>query len=261
LWSYPRAAGKPKESPDVLPLAFLLQRRKGTTAVLRQLIWHLCNSRPHGFLRTELVKFVYLCDVEFYRKHCRTITGLSYRYADYGPFSWDILDEATALVDQGLLSYTTVPASHRRGYGQVFRTRSDGGGDVELCVLDDLALSAVANVLERFSAVPLDELLDYVYTNPPACLFEEGDVIDFGEWIPNTDLDEVTKSEVDRRMDELVQSARGRLRSECSEYDVDTKREEDDHLAVVHSLVPYIADLAQRSEGTPQSSTQKMETG
>jgi hypothetical protein len=219
--------------------------------VLRELIRYLCTARPQGFLRTELVKFVYLCDVESYRRFNRPITELQYEFGDHGPFNWGILDEATAMVGEGLLSYRAVPAPRRGQYGCVFEVSRSPVGEVGPRVLDSETLSVVRGVLERFSSLSLDELLDYVYTTPPTSLFRKGEVIDFGRWIPSTDLDYVTKSKVRKRLADLQRSARARLREEYTEYDLDGRQEEDDHADLVGALIPGIVDLIRREENLP----------
>lgn len=228
--------------------------------VLSELIWYLCASRPQGYLRTELVKYVYLCDVEFYRRFNRLITGLRYEFVDYGPFNWDILDEATAMVEDDLLSVRRVPAIGRGCYGNVFSTRGDRSEEVELTHLDNRTLSVIQDVLERFSSLSLDTLLDHVYTTPPTSLFSKGESIDFREWIPSADLDYVTKERVKNRMAELRQSARARMRDEYPEYDVAAKQEEADHAEVVSALMPHIIDLVQREESPPANRRPKAET-
>lgn len=222
--------------------------------VLRELIWYLCVSRPYGLLRTELVKFVYLCDVAFYERFNRSITGLRYEFVDHGPFNWDILDEATAMVDEGLLSYRAVPAIRRGRFGYVFGPRKDEPAEIELSELDSRTLSVVQSVLERFSSLSLDTLLDYVYTTPPTNLFEKGEVIEFGEWIPNTDLSYVTKSRIRKRLAELRQSARARIREEYPEYEVDAKVEDEAHRDIVSALMPHIAGLVESDESQREDS-------
>lgn len=216
--------------------------------VLRELIWYLCVSRPYGLLRTELVKFVYLCDVEFYRRFNRSITGLRYEYGDFGPFHWDILDQATAMVDEGLLSYKPVPAIRRGCFGYVFDVAKDKREEIKLSKLDSRTLSVVQSVLERFSSLSLDALLDYVHTTVPTSLFEKGEVIEFGEWIPNTDLGYVAKSRIRKRLAELRQSARTRMHEECSEYEVDAKQEDEAHADIVSALMPHVAELVEGDE-------------
>lgn len=228
--------------------------------VLRELIRYLCAVRPQGFLRTELVKFVYLCDVEFYRRFNRSITELQYEFGDHGPFNWDILDEATAMVGEGLLSYRAVPALRHGQCGYVFEVPTGTLGEVHLSKLDSETLSVVQGVVERFSSLSLDALLDHVYTSPPTCLFQKGQIIDFGRWISNTDLDYVTKSRVRKRLADLQGSASARMREEYQEYDLDGRREEDDHADVVRALIPGVVDLIQREESLPPKARRQPET-
>lgn len=228
--------------------------------VLRELIWYLCVSRPYGLLRTELVKFVYLCDVEFYKRFNRSITGLRYEFGDHGPFNWDILDEATAMVHEGLLSYMRVPAIRHGCFGYVFGPGKDGPAELELSEVDSRTLSVVQDVLERFSSLSLDALLDYIYTTPPVSLFEKGELIEFGDWLPNTDLSYVTKSRIRKRLAELRQSARARMHEEYPQYEVDAKQEDEAHGDIVCALMPHIAELVERDENERADSEPQGET-
>lgn len=229
--------------------------------MLRQLIWRLCISSPYGLLRTELVKFVYLCDVEMYRRFNRTITGLRYEFGDHGPFNWDILDEATSMVNEGFLSYRPVPAMSRGCWGWVFDASEDEQHDVRLSKLDERTLSVVESVLERFASFSLDALLDYVYTSPPASLFRKGEAIDFGEWISNTDLSYVTKSRIRKRLTELRESAKARMRKEYPEYDLEAKEEDEAHRDVVSALMLHIAELVESGESQHADTKSQAATG
>jgi len=260
LSPYGKAGGELGSSSYELPVALFLSGGGEWMDALRQLIWYLCTSTPYGLLRTELVKFLYLCDVEAYKKFNRSITGLRYEFGDFGPFNWDILDEATAMVHEGLLSYRPVPAISRHRLGYVFGPPRDEAKRMDSSKLDSRTLSVVQGVLERFSPLSLDALLDYVYTTPPTNLFEKGEIIDFGEWIPNADLSYVTKSRVRKRLAELRESAKARIREEYSEYELDVDEEDETHNDVVRALMPRVVELIEFDESQSADSESQAET-
>src|SRR5262245_28563618 len=60
-------------------------------------------ERVPGAGRTQIVKFLYLADVESRRYLGRPISNLNYIWYDYGPFDKEILSQLDQLCDHGFV--------------------------------------------------------------------------------------------------------------------------------------------------------------
>lgn len=130
---------------------------------LRSLIAYVVartREREITLNRTKLVKLLYLIDVERVRTRRQPLTGLEWVFFHYGPYAFDLIDtleamEGSELVAQqwrDTLLYRSAPDAPD-GEDWIGGTRS-----------------TVDNIIRRFAALDLDELLDYVYfhTGPMA---------------------------------------------------------------------------------------------
>ncbi|RLC38145.1 MAG: hypothetical protein DRH51_08650, partial [Candidatus Coatesbacteria bacterium] len=71
--------------------------------LLKKVVHYICYYYTGSLSRTLLVKLVYLSDVEFSKNFKRKLTDVTYRYDNYGPFSWEIVDCAQELIEDGIL--------------------------------------------------------------------------------------------------------------------------------------------------------------
>jgi hypothetical protein len=111
--------------------------------------------------RTRLVKLLYLLDVERIRRRSAPLTGLNWIFFHYGPYAFELIDTLESMEQSQLVAtpwrdgilYRAAPAAPD-GEDWVSSTRR-----------------SVDGVLERYVALGLNELLDYVY-------FHTGPMID-----------------------------------------------------------------------------------
>jgi len=73
-------------------------------------------ERVPGAGRTQIVKFLYLADVESRRYLGRPISDLDYIWYDYGPFNKEILSQLDQLCDQGVITGEKVLYPGGAGY-------------------------------------------------------------------------------------------------------------------------------------------------
>ncbi|MCL6450559.1 MAG: SocA family protein [Acetobacteraceae bacterium] len=70
---------------------------------LRALLLFFIEKFPRPLNRTELVKLVYLTDVQHYKVCGRSLTGLTFRRGLYGPYCEEIPRAIRALGSEGLI--------------------------------------------------------------------------------------------------------------------------------------------------------------
>lgn len=79
-----------------------MEKLRGTIAYVLSIL-----DRP--IYRTEIVKFVYMIDEIHYKHFGETITGLAYKWDNFGPNSDGIVKEADKLVNLGIVHMSSEP--------------------------------------------------------------------------------------------------------------------------------------------------------
>lgn len=124
--------------------------------------------------KTALVKFVYLVEVEYWRRYGKPVTGLEWRFHHYGPYAAELDRE----IDDNPLF-------------QVFGSRNSGYGfspSLEWKQIEaafnthyDPAVKRIADdVVQQWGLETLDTVLEYVYfETEPMQDAERGEILDF----------------------------------------------------------------------------------
>ncbi len=126
--------------------------------------------------KTALVKFVYLVDVEHWRRYGRSVTGLEWRFHHYGPYSAQLDREIN---DNHLF--------------QVFGTRNSGYGfspspawkEIQAAFntnFEPVVKNIADDVVKQWGLEDLDTILEYVYfeTEPMQDALR-GEILDFSK--------------------------------------------------------------------------------
>jgi len=118
---------------------------------------------PGGVGKTQLMKMLYLADLEAHRFIGRSITGISYRWHDHGPFS-SMLYRSIDLLKSGLEIDEAQYTSSHGGPASKFTYR----GIPSISHLDEIQQILLASVIDEYGKTPLSELLeDIVYKTKP----------------------------------------------------------------------------------------------
>ncbi len=131
---------------------------------LRALVGYIvarARERRVTLNRARLVKLLYLVDVENIRTRREPVTGVEWVFAASGPHC-DQLDAALAELEHGTALYRALQEDAPEGEDWVSGTRR-----------------TVDSVVERFAALPLNELLDHVhFRTGPMAAARRGDPLD-----------------------------------------------------------------------------------
>lgn len=146
-----------------------------TTYLINQI--HERGGRP---IKTQLIKLLYLLDLEFYRRHSRTVTQLPWRYYHHGPYAVEVDKILGTLPDIDESEF--VSWAGRKGYTYV----SDSDVDENEHQLVDMfgypVKHALDRILDRWALEDLWILLDYVYfETEPMQGAHRGDILDFSK--------------------------------------------------------------------------------
>jgi len=165
---------------------------------LENVIHYLCYYYPSTLTRTVLVKLIYLSELEFISLYQRRMTDIQFRYDNYGPFSWEIIDTAQDLIDRGILSMekdSNILGDER------YRYRALKKPDIK--DLDEHSLKALQQVLEKFSAYTFSGLIDYVYSTAPMRYTHKGEVIDLKKMCNSNQLSNYEEAMIDCALREM----------------------------------------------------------
>jgi len=206
---------------------------------LQDIIYFFCKYYPKELTRTTLVKLVYLADVEYYKKYLRQTTDLIYEFGNHGPFTWHIIDAAEKLQPNFIEVEETENPYGEKKY--IYRCKSD---DYKFTDLDDYTSEVLKSVIEKYSPLSLEDLLDYVYTNPPLIFFKKGDIIDFSAWISNNALHLHAQIRINQQKNELVASLKDQYKVQLGEFAKnDLEDEEKDKInKIIAKDIPRIID-------------------
>lgn len=127
--------------------------------------WILLHLSKLGEIRgrTRFEKLLYL-----QRNELRFTEGNFYgfKWAQYGPFSKELLDDLEDLVDKGLISERTMSIDKTSDDGHLYiYTLTANGRELIPRILDELPPQTleILESLRRYNEMPLEKLLKYVY--------------------------------------------------------------------------------------------------
>lgn len=109
--------------------------------------------------KTKLVKYLYLFDLEHYRRFGRTLTGFTWAFHLYGPWTKEFEDLYAEMVRRGAVEATL---GNRPDLDTEF---IEAGERVELAdVVEDVTLELTfRRIVDTWADRRLGEMLDYVY--------------------------------------------------------------------------------------------------
>lgn len=136
-------------------------------------IYHLLKALKRPASRTEIVKMLFLIDLELVRKGRRPL----FRWIrwHYGPFSRDVLNALDALEEQNLVSVNRIIDVWTFEVRKI-EYRVTGSQNVSL-LLDDETRLTVEKVAREWRNRSLGELLRYIYNLPQVRERKLGEVI------------------------------------------------------------------------------------
>lgn len=129
--------------------------------------------------KTKLLKYLYLIDIEHYRRFGQTATGFHWIFYKYGPWTKEYEDLLEQMTSAGKVRVTT-------GTRNDLDTQFLDTGEL-LASFDQFdwpfGLRAVVTlIVDTWAARPTGEILDYVYFHTePMRGAERGELLDFGK--------------------------------------------------------------------------------
>ena len=196
--------------------------------------------------KTALVKLVYLVEVEYWRRHGRSVTGLEWRFHHYGPYSAELDRE---IEDNSLFE---VFGSRGSGYGF---SPSPAWRDIQAAFDThyEPAVGRIADdVVKQWGLETLDTILEYVYfETEPMQGVERGEILDFSK----IQMEEITIRREPRLSfsDEFISDLRTRWDQRGKALDNANQGQETPEEPLYDEVYEEALNMMAREEGTQPS--------
>ena len=135
---------------------------------VRDVIYYLVNKLGFIESRTKLVKLLYLADVEAKNKTGNTITGLTYVYHFYGPYSPQIIETALEMDGEEIKEIYN-PYFERYEYVKGEQDREIKLTEEEIKVLEE--------IIEEYGKLGTNDIKERAYQTEPMKTAKPGEVI------------------------------------------------------------------------------------
>ena len=140
--------------------------------------------------QTVIYKILYFIDFDFYEKHDRPITGLSYYHNHFGPTPGPTFDQLTeSLIDAGKLQIVKTKFHNKP------QIRYLANADPDLTSLTGQELVHIDEVLDRLSHKTASQISDYAHRDTPWVVTKPGQRINYQLSKYRTDLTSVMPPE------------------------------------------------------------------
>lgn len=110
---------------------------------------------------TRLVKLLYLVDLEYYRRHSRTLTGIDWVKYKHGPYFFELPN----LVRSVSSDLDTDEVLTERGPGFTYRTFTAHDDVTDIMPFSTEVM--IKNILDQWGYEDLKDILDHVYETMP----------------------------------------------------------------------------------------------
>ena len=149
-----------------------------TTYIINQIQEH--GAHP---IKTQLMKLMYLLDLEYYRRYSKTVSEVEWIYYHHGPYSPQLDGMLGVLPDVEESEF--VSRAGRKGYTYSSEADVDRNEQELIAVFGNSTKSVLDRVLDRWALEDLWVLLDYVYfETEPMQDAHRGEPLDFSKVIP-----------------------------------------------------------------------------
>lgn len=158
--------------------------------------------------KTQLIKFLYLTEVEFYRESGKRATELDWIFHLYGPYAYEI---ESILAQPEFQKQTSKTAAEKDFiHYMIAESKKEYGAYV-----DPKISLIVKKVVSRWGKASLSELLDYVYfeTEPMQHVKMRGERLDFSAIKRAMEHDTVLPIKASKEANQKVEIIRSKVRS------------------------------------------------
>ena len=184
-----------------------------------------------GYTTTiRLVKFLYLIDLEHYRRYGRLLTGLNWVYHLYGPYAFELQDIGESI---GYDLKREVFYDRQRRKGVLFRVYEPQVFPTEIGHSNETMINGL---LEVWALQETSDILDYTYQTEPMLNSLPGKMIDFSTTPIGTKYYELNVS-INRNVTKSIRENLDRyIQEEETEYVIPRIEHNDNYFEGIQAL-------------------------
>jgi len=125
--------------------------------------------------KTQLVKLLYLIEVEYYRVNGSRLTDLPWLFYHYGPYAFELQE----ILQEPEFAQTLWET--KKGNQYTIMKVAEQSVSYGRYIKDTKTSLLIKKIVGQWASKPLEELLDYVYfeTEPMQAIEKRGDLLDF----------------------------------------------------------------------------------
>jgi len=169
----------------------------------------LTETSERGFVpgKTQLVKLLYLAEIDHFRSQRERLTELRWLFHHYGPYAIEL----EMILASPEFEKTEIKTQADKDFIR-FRVAENMGA--YLRKIEPKVTLLIKRLVGQWKDKPLEELLDYVYfeTEPMQAVKKRGDVLDFTTIMPESAIERVIPLKASREAEKKVARLRERIR-------------------------------------------------
>ncbi len=161
--------------------------------------------------KTQLVKYLYLVELEYFKDNKKRLTDLEWKFYHYGPYAFEL----ESVLESKEFSIEVVPLPNERTYkrfavAEAIPTYKD--------IVDTKVSLIIKRIVGQWGNKQLQELLDYVYfeTEPMLTVERRGQVLDFSTVVKEDRID-YTPLKASREAEKKIADLRKRFEKRLAE--------------------------------------------
>ena len=144
--------------------------------ITEELISYIIAKLSGKIIKTQLVKLIYLCDVEAYKFTGSQVTNIKWEYYHYGPYNKE-LDHKLQLLEKNKI-IEKIPKSRITEKQEPYFIYKHKGIDINYD-FSVMQKNIINTILKQYGSFTLNSLLELIYDVEPMKNTKQGKLIDF----------------------------------------------------------------------------------
>lgn len=194
--------------------------------LIKYITWYATENES-SLTTVRLVKFLYLADVYFARRHeGETFTHLPWAFVHYGPYCREVMEEIDNAVALGLIEQKTFESKYGEGKEyHIYYCRDDDTESIEKDIPSEVLFPLKADIKRYGNDTPL--LLDIVYfETEPMVEARKGDLLDFSKCKPLMPIKTIETKKLSKEKIETIRNHIKKLVPKFEHGRIDKEKEQ-----------------------------------
>lgn len=144
-------------------------------------IAYLVEKLPGRLLKTQIVKLLFLADIEYWKQTGKQLTTFEYKFDHFGPYDQKNFDEAVGELQKANYLKETKVSKSTGGYYFLYDKGKDDFQKQSSEKIGSLGRAILDEITSQYGNVTLQSLLSIVYKHPLVTESERGQKLNFND--------------------------------------------------------------------------------